>query len=61
MNDDSQSFMDENNFQYETGNWYILMRHGELIINEVSYERNEDDPTYDFVIELAYLKGIITK
>lgn len=49
--------MDNDNFSYtfcsERGTeWRVLMENGELTINTCSYERNEDDPTYDFAIAM---------
>jgi hypothetical protein len=49
--------MDNYNFSYtfvgERGNeWSILMERGDLFINNISYERHDDDPTYDFAIAM---------
>lgn len=49
--------MDNRNFSYifhgETGTeWTVIMSNDRLEINGVNYERNEDDPTYDFAIAM---------
>lgn len=49
--------MDNNNFSYsfcgESGaEWSVVMENGELEINSCSYEKSEDDPTYDFAIAM---------
>lgn len=49
--------MDNDNFSYsfcgENGaEWRVIMENGELVINDSSYERNDDDPTYDFAIAM---------
>lgn len=49
--------MDNNNFSYTfigaSGvEWHILMENGELIINDCSYERQDDVPNYDFAIAM---------
>jgi hypothetical protein len=51
--------MNSDNFSYtfhgETGSeWNVVMSNGNLVINEVSYEKAEDDPTYDFAIQLYW-------
>jgi hypothetical protein len=49
--------MDYDNFSYtffgEQGTeWIVNMTNGELVINNSSYERQDDDPTYDFAIAM---------
>lgn len=49
--------MDKDNFSYifcsERGTeWSVVMTNGELEINGASYERHDDDPTYDFAIAM---------
>lgn len=52
--------MDKNNFEYEINSWWkIVMSNGELKINDILYERNDDDPIYDMSIEIAKARGLI--
>lgn len=44
--------MDDDNFSYVFKTWAVVMENGQLTINDASYERCEDDPTYDFAIEM---------
>lgn len=43
---------DVDNFKFKLGKWNVEMIDGELTINECSYEKNEDDPTYDLVLHI---------
>ena len=47
--------MDDDNFSYVFKNWSVVMENGELTINDASYERHEDDPTYDFAIAMHHV------
>lgn len=40
---------DYDNFQFELDGRKYTMSDGELTVNNVSYEDNEDDPTYSLV------------
>lgn len=53
--------MDENNFELTIGKWHCIMTNGELEINDCGYDSQDqdDDPTYDFVREIARIKGIV--
>lgn len=49
--------MDNDNFSYtfcsERGTeWSVVMENGQLIINDCSYEKQDDNPTYDFAIAM---------
>ena len=54
--------MDKDNFEYELeGNSFtfiVSMQNGELAINESSYERLDDDPTYAMAREIAKLRKL---
>jgi hypothetical protein len=50
--------MDEDDFKFELINWIVEMTDGNLVINDAQYEENEDDPTYDLVREIAFLRGL---
>lgn len=52
--------MNNDNFSYtfvsERGTeWIVVMTAGELEINDVDYERQDDDPTYDFAIAMHHI------
>lgn len=47
--------MDENNFSYVFKTWAVVMENGQLLINDCSYERNDNDPTYDFAIAMHHV------
>lgn len=49
---------DKDNFEFKLGKWKVVMANGELEINNISYDQNdqEDDPTYDFVRHI-FFKG----
>jgi len=51
--------MDKNNFEYELNGFAVKMENGELTVNEVEYEDNNDNPTYSFAREIAKLRGLI--
>lgn len=49
--------MDNDNFSYTFNGasgveWRVLMENGQLFINDVSFEPQSDDPTYDFAIAM---------
>lgn len=49
--------MDDDNFSYtfctDAGKeWSVVMTKGTLEINNCSYYRDDDDPTYDFAIAM---------
>lgn len=64
--------MNENNFEYRmtdnfttsnnfdiTLEFKVVMRNGELTVNDIEYQFEPDDPMYAFARQVARLRGLI--
>lgn len=56
--------MDSDNFHYsliaDTGTEFkVSMSQGVMVVDNVEFEDNDDDPTYAFAREVAKLRGLI--